>query len=119
MTKSVKEDIKNEISIIVANLALSKNIKLDKININIQKPPKSDLGDISILIFELSKTLELPIATISEEIIKTLKPKYEIKAMGPYLNIKIPRKEYINNTIQMVNAQKDSYGTSKYLDNKK
>ncbi len=42
MTKSVKEDIKNEISIIVANLALSKNIKLDKININIQKPPKSD-----------------------------------------------------------------------------
>ncbi|WP_215536240.1 arginine--tRNA ligase [Borreliella bavariensis] len=119
MIKSVKKDIKNEISIIVANLALSKNIKLDKININIQKPPKSDLGDISILIFELSKTLELPIATISEEIIKTLKSKYEIKAMGPYLNIKIPRKEYINNTIQMVNAQKDSYGTSKYLGNKK
>ncbi len=119
MTKNVKKNIKDEINIIVTNLALSKNIKLDEININIQKPPKSDLGDISILIFELSKTLKLPIETISEEVIKALKAKYEIKAMGPYLNIKIPRKEYIHNTIQMVNAQKDTYGTSKYLDNKK
>ncbi|MBB6031282.1 arginyl-tRNA synthetase [Borreliella spielmanii] len=119
MNKSVKKNIKDEISIIVTNLALSKNIKLDKININIQKPPKNDLGDISILIFEISKTLKLPIATISEEIIKNLKAKYEIKAMGPYLNIKIPRKEYIKNTIQMINIQKDTYGTSKYLDNKK
>ncbi|EEF84263.1 arginine--tRNA ligase [Borreliella spielmanii] len=119
MNKSVKKNIKDEISIIVTNLALSKNIKLDKININIQKPPKNDLGDISILIFEISKTLKLPIATISEEIIKNLKAKYEIKAMGPYLNIKIPRKEYIKNTIQMINTQKDTYGTSKYLDNKK
>ncbi|WPM05740.1 arginine--tRNA ligase [Borreliella sinica] len=119
MNKSIKKNIKDEISIIVANLASSKNIKLNKININVQKPPKSDLGDISILIFELSKTLKLPIATISEEIIKTLKDKYEIKAMGPYLNIKIPRKGYIQNTIQIVNTQKDAYGTSKYLDNKK
>ncbi|AJA90392.1 arginyl-tRNA synthetase [Borreliella chilensis] len=119
MTKSIKKKIKDEIGIIVANLALAKNISIDKININIQKPPKNDLGDITILIFELSKTLKLPIATISEEIIKTLKNKYEIKAMGPYLNIKIPRKEYINNIIQMVNAQKDNYGTNKYLDNKK
>ncbi|MBB6042581.1 arginine--tRNA ligase [Borreliella yangtzensis] len=119
MIKSVKKQIKHEISAIVSNLALSKNIKLDKININIQKPPKSDLGDISILIFELSKTLQLSIANISEEIIKTLKDKYEIKAAGPYLNIKFSRKEYINNTIQMINAQKEAYGTSKYLDNKK
>ncbi|MBB6212709.1 arginine--tRNA ligase [Borreliella californiensis] len=119
MIKSVKKKIKNEISIVASNLALLNNIKLTNININIQKPPKSDLGDISILIFELSKTLKLPIETISEEIIKVLKAKYEIKAMGPYLNIKIPRKEYIKNTIQMVNAQKDAYGASKYLDNKK
>ncbi|OJH15064.1 arginyl-tRNA synthetase [Borreliella bissettiae] len=111
--------MKDEISIIVADLALSNNIKPDNININIQKPPKSDLGDISILIFELSKTLKLPIETISEKIIKILKAKYKIKAMGAYLNIKIPRKEYIKNTIQMVNAQKDNYGASKYLDNKK
>ncbi|QFI14698.1 arginine--tRNA ligase [Borrelia sp. CA_690] len=119
MNKNIKKKIKDEISIIVANLALSKNIKLDKININIQKPPKSDLGDVSILIFELSKTLKLPIETISEEIIKALKAKYEIKAMGPYLNIKIPRKEYIKNTIEMINEQKNAYGTSKYLENKK
>ncbi|AEL18762.1 arginine--tRNA ligase [Borreliella bissettiae] len=119
MNKSIKKKIKDEISIIVADLALSNNIKPDNININIQKPPKSDLGDISILIFELSKTLKLPIETISEKIIKILKAKYKIKAMGAYLNIKIPRKEYIKNTIQMVNAQKDNYGASKYLDNKK
>ncbi|MCD2374280.1 arginine--tRNA ligase [Borreliella burgdorferi] len=119
MNKSVKKKIKDEINVIVTNLALSNNIKLDNININIQKPPKSDLGDISILMFEISKTLKLPIEIISEEIIKNLKTKYEIKAVGPYLNIKISRKKYINNTIQMVNAQKDTYGTSKYLDNKK
>lgn len=70
MNKSVKKKIKDEINVIVTNLALSNNIKLDNININIQKPPKSDLGDISILMFEISKTLKLPIEIISEEIIK-------------------------------------------------
>ncbi|MCD2320914.1 arginine--tRNA ligase, partial [Borreliella burgdorferi] len=68
MNKSVKKKIKDEINVIVTNLALSNNIKLDNININIQKPPKSDLGDISILMFEISKTLKLPIEIISEEI---------------------------------------------------
>lgn len=49
MNKSVKKKIKDEINVIVTNLALSNNIKLDNININIQKPPKSEVVELRVM----------------------------------------------------------------------
>ncbi|ACH94826.1 arginine--tRNA ligase [Borrelia recurrentis] len=119
MIKTIKADLENKIQKTIKELALSSNIKLDKINIVMQKPPKSEMGDLSILIFEFSKILKLSIPVITQEIIKQIGNEYKTKSMGPYLNIKFNRKEYIQNTIKKVNKEKENYGANNSLQNKK
>ncbi|AHH10777.1 arginine--tRNA ligase [Borrelia coriaceae] len=119
MISKIKKDLEDKISAIIKELALKQNITLDKINIIMQKPPKSELGDLSILIFEFSKILKLSISMITEEIIKKIGNKYETKSMGPYLNIKFKRKEYIKDTIEKINEQKEKYGSNNILKNKR
>ncbi|MBW6187206.1 hypothetical protein KZ870_38945, partial [Pseudomonas aeruginosa] len=97
MISALKKDLEDKISKTIKDLALKQKIQLEKINIIMQKPPKSELGDLSILTFEFSKILGLNISVITEEIIKQLGNKYETKSMGPYLNIKFNRTEYIKN----------------------
>ncbi|AGT27542.1 arginine--tRNA ligase [Borrelia miyamotoi] len=119
MISEIKKDLEDKISKTIKDLALKQKIQLEKINIIMQKPPKSELGDLSILTFEFSKILGLNISVITEEIIKQLENKYETKSMGPYLNIKFNRTEYIKNTIKKVNEQQEKYGISNALQNKK
>ncbi|WKC58143.1 arginine--tRNA ligase [Borrelia sp. P9F1] len=119
MISKIKKDLEDKISKTIKKLALTKNIELDKVTTIIQKPPKSDLGDLSILIFEFSKVLGLDTSVITEEIIKQIGTTYETKPMGPYLNIKLKRKEFIRDTITKVNEEKGKYGTSNFLKNKK
>ncbi|QMU99357.1 arginine--tRNA ligase [Borrelia sp. A-FGy1] len=119
MISKIKKDLENKITKTINRLALKKNIKLKKITTIIQKPPNSSLGDLSILIFEFSKILGLSPSVISEEIVKEIGLKYETKPMGPYLNIKIKRKEFIRDTINKVKKEKEKYGTNNFLKNKK
>ncbi|AAX17098.1 arginine--tRNA ligase [Borrelia hermsii] len=119
MNSKIKKDLKDIISKTIKELALRESIKLEEINIIMQKPPKSELGDLSILIFEFSKILKLNTSIITEEIIKQIGDKYATKAMGPYLNIKFNRKEYIKDTIKKVNEQKEKYGINNVLKNKR
>ncbi|WP_445436064.1 arginine--tRNA ligase [Candidatus Borreliella tachyglossi] len=119
MISKIKKDLEDKVTHIIRSLALSKNVKLDKVPIIIQKPPKSELGDLSILIFQFSKILDLSASVITEEIIKQLGEQYDMKPMGPYLNIKLNRKEYIKDTIHKVNREKEKYGTNNFLESKK
>ncbi|WP_040236518.1 arginine--tRNA ligase [Borrelia crocidurae] len=119
MIKTIKADLENKIQKTIKELALSSNIKLDKINIVMQKPPKSEMGDLSILIFKFSKILKLSMPVITQEIIKQIGNEYKTKSMGPYLNIKFNRKEYIQNTIKKVNKEQENYGANNSLQNKK
>ncbi|BDU62735.1 arginine--tRNA ligase [Candidatus Borrelia fainii] len=119
MISKIKKNLENKINKTIKELALKQNITLDKINIIMQKPPKSELGDLSILIFEFSKILKLSTSVIIEEIIKQIGKKYTTKSMGAYLNIKFNRKEYIKNTIKRVNEQKEKYGINNVLKNKR
>ncbi|BCR22008.1 arginine--tRNA ligase [Borrelia sp. HM] len=119
MISEIKKDLENKISNTIKKLALKQNIKLEKINVIMQKPPKSELGDLSILIFEFSKILGLSTSVITEEITKDLRNKYETKSMGPYLNIKFNKIEYIKKTIIKVNEKQDKYGTNNLLKNKR
>ncbi|WP_330730092.1 arginine--tRNA ligase [Borrelia turicatae] len=119
MISKIKKDLENKISKTIKGLALKQNITLDKINIIMKKPPKSELGDLSILIFEFSKILKLSTSVIIEEIIKQIGKKYTTKSMGAYLNIKFNRKEYIKDIIKKVNEQKEKYGINNVLKNKR
>ena len=119
MISKIKKDLEDKISKTIKKLALTKNIKLEKVTTIIQKPPKSELGDLSILIFEFSKILGLSTSVITEEIVKQIGAEYETKPTGPYLNIKLKRKEFIRDTITKVNEEKEKYGTNHSLKNKK
>ncbi|AHH08567.1 arginine--tRNA ligase [Borrelia anserina] len=119
MINKIKKDLEDKISKIIKELALRKDIKLEKINIIMQKPPKSEMGDLSILIFEFSKILKLSTSVITKEIIKQIGKQYTTNSIGPYLNIKFNRKEYVKDTINKVNEQKEKYGTNNLLKDKK
>ncbi|WP_421622636.1 arginine--tRNA ligase [Borrelia sp. MN22-0132] len=119
MISKIKKDLEDKISKTIKELALKQNIILDKINIIMQKPPKSEMGDLSILIFEFSKILKLSTSVIIEEIIKHIGKKYTTKSMGAYLNIKFNRKEYIKDTIKKVIKEKEKYGINNVLKNKR
>ncbi|UER67754.1 arginine--tRNA ligase [Borrelia sp. BU AG58] len=119
MISKIKRDLEDRICETIKKLALRENIKLNKVTTVIQKPPKSELGDLSILIFEFSKILGLDASVIAEEIIKGIGVEYDAKPMGPYLNIKLKRKRFVRDTITKVNEEKEKYGTNNSLNNKK
>ena len=91
-------------------------------NIELEIPPKPDLGDYAFPCFSLAKIYKKNPADIALDISKKIKKdKYisEIKVMGPYLNFFVNKKALAEDALAKVLKEKDKYGSSNIGKNKK
>ena len=87
----------------------------------VETPPNQDLGDIAFPLFPFSRVLKMSPDKIGHALLEKLEKddKVEAKIVGAYLNIFLDRKEETKAVITKILNEKDSYGASEMLKNKK
>ena len=78
-------------------------------------PPKPELGDLSLPLFQCAKEGGKNPAALAQELAETLNASHpnsilSIKAAGPYLNFFLDKSWFISETINTVLNQTDNYG---------
>ncbi|MBQ9899786.1 MAG: arginine--tRNA ligase [Acholeplasmatales bacterium] len=110
MIDTIKREIKNN---------LEKYYK-DKYNVDLQivveEPKKKELGDISIPMFVVVKTLRKPMPEIVNEGLEALKsfdlPISDLGAVGAFINLFVDKSKISKNIIKMAIENDSNYGKS-------
>ncbi|MBU3896302.1 arginine--tRNA ligase, partial [Patescibacteria group bacterium] len=99
--------------------ALKKEVKG---NVELEIPPKPDMGDYAFPCFSLAKVYKKSPNEIAQDLAaKIKKSRYitDIKIIGPYLNFFINKGALTEGTIIKILKEKDNYGSSNIGKNKK
>ncbi len=84
------------------------------INIIVEEPKKAELGDISIPMFSVVKTLHKPLPEITSEVKEALINNFKvidsINVMGAFVNIMINKSEFANEVINTILSEQENYG---------
>ena len=78
-------------------------------------PPNSELGDLSLPMFEMAKKLAVnPVALAKEQAEKFvgLKEIREVKAVGPYLNFYLEPNSFVKKTIEDIAKNNSNFGNN-------
>jgi len=100
--------------------SIKKEVK--KVDIQLEVPPKSDMGDYAFPCFSAAKVLKKSPHEIANELQKKIKKgRYikQTKVIGPYINFFINKRALTKETITRVLKEKDNYGSSNIGKNKK
>ena len=85
------------------------------INVVVEEPKKTNLGDISIPLFVISKTLGKPLVEISSfvrEVLEKNKMIKEINQVGGFINLFIDKEVICENILKEIVTKKDSFANS-------
>ena len=99
--------------------ALKKEVKAD---IELEVPPKPELGDYAFPCFSLAKIYKKNPNEIASDLSKKIKKSKnikEIKVIGPYVNFFINKDILGEGTLNRILKEKDNYGSSNFGKNKK
>jgi|TARA_Y100000310_G_scaffold91835_2_gene89345 arginyl-tRNA synthetase len=99
--------------------SIKKKVKAD---IELEIPPKPDMGDYAFPCFSLAKIYKKNPNEIANDLSKKIKKsKYiqEMKVIGPYLNFFINKNTLTEDTLKRILKEKDKYGSSNLGKNKK
>jgi len=99
--------------------SIKKEVKAD---VELEIPPKPELGDYAFPCFSLSKIYKKNPNEIASDLSKKIKKsKYisEIKTIGPYLNFFINKNALTEETLNKILKEKNYYGSSNIGKNKK
>ena len=84
------------------------------INIIVEEPKKAELGDISIPMFSVVKTLRKPLPEITSEVKEALINNFNvidsINVMGAFVNIMINKSEFASEVINTILNEQENYG---------
>ena len=92
---------------------LKKEAKLDKIQL--ETPPKPEMGDYAFPCFLLAKELKKSPNEIALELSKRFNPNdvvVHVNAIGPYINFFVNKDKIAEQTIKEVLQHKDKYGST-------
>lgn len=94
-------------------------------HITMEIPPDPQLGDLGFPLFTFAKLLRLAPVKIAAEIlphlaaIPQLQGKGEVKAVGPYINVFLPKGDIAAHILETIFNQNDDYGKTSSLAGKK
>ncbi len=94
-------------------------------HITMEIPPDPQLGDLGFPLFTFAKLLRLAPVKIAAEILPhlaaapQLQGKGDVKAVGPYINVFLPKGDIAAHILDTIFTQKDDYGKTKTLTGKK
>lgn len=113
-------DIKTFKEIIVLNLKklIEKEFTpsaLENLDLKIETPPQSEMGDLSLACFQLAKKLKKKPESVAKLLAKEIKFDEIIEkvvAVGPYLNFFLQPSKWFTLTLNEILEKKDKFGSS-------
>lgn len=96
--------------------------EVDGVVFIMETPPKPELGDIAFPLFPFAKIFRkspVQIASAVAEILEKETSEGDVAAAGPYINIKLDLSGHISKTVKQINTEKEGYGRTGVLINKK
>lgn len=105
----------------IADLICIDGVSAEEIYDAIALPPNTEMGDYALPCFKFAKVLRKSPAVIAEELKSTMSDKIdmsdkvirEISAVNGYLNFKIDKGAFVEETINEILNEKEAYGSSK------
>lgn len=105
----------------IADLICIDGVSAEEIYDAIALPPNTEMGDYALPCFKFAKVLRKSPAVIAEELKSTMSDKIdmsdkvirEISAVNGYLNFKIDKGAFVEETINEILNEKKAYGSSK------
>ena len=94
-------------------------------HITMEVPPDPQLGDLGFPLFTFAKLLRLAPAKIAAELLPRLaaapqlQGKGDVKDVGPYINVFLPKGDIAAHILDTIFTQKDDYGKTSSLAGKK
>lgn len=93
--------------------------------INIETPPNPDMGDIAFPLFVFAKSFRVAPPKIAESLCSSILTDTNLeqfgrpKAIGPYLNVFLPKHYVASGVLNKIISEKENYGKTKSLESKK
>lgn len=93
--------------------------------IGVETPPDPNLGDLGFPLFSFAKAFRASPAAIAADLLSRLQSdpmlqgKGEVKAVGPYINVFLPKGETATQILNTIIQQNESYGKTTSLTGKK
>jgi len=97
------------------------SVDIDISKLEIEQPPKANMGDFAVPCFYLTKLLRISPNQIAQELKDKIRPHGAIKSvqnLGPYLNFFIDSKFLAQKVISEVEKKSAKYGSHKPVDTK-
>lgn len=93
---------------------VSEHLTANEIERLIEFPNNPDHGDLAFPVFTLAKAFRKAPAQIAQELIGAMgeHPFVEVKAVGPYINVKLQRSQFGQAVVSEILAAEDQYGSS-------
>lgn len=115
-----RETIKQKIAEILQDLKPESAPEISINDVLLETPPDSKLGDIGIPLFSFAKSFKLSPAKIAEMVARRIETAYgeslgAVHAVGPYLNIFLPKQALVTELFKTVSEQGPDYGKNKTL----
>lgn len=125
--KQIREQWKKQIFEVVKELAARKGVAPDQItedSVLIQRPPKSEMGDIAVPFFSFAKVFRSSPAAIASEVESILHtaadtPVGSATAAGPYLNINVDIGDLADATRKAIEQEQEVYGKTSLFEGRK
>jgi len=93
--------------------------------ITMETPPDPNFGDVGFPLFSFAKLLKAAPAKIAADLLPKLqadpsiKGKGEVKAVGPYINVFLPKSDVAAQILEIIFSQNESYGKTQTFTGKK
>lgn len=94
-------------------------------SINMETPPNPDMGDIAFPLFAFAKIFKTSPLKIATELFSSISADEEIKKLGKpevagaYLNVFLPKSNLAENVLNKIILEKENYGKTNTLSDKK
>ncbi len=92
------------------------------LNVVVEEPKKAEMGDISVPMFVMVKTLKKPMPEVVSEGVLAIEsfglPLESVNPTGPFINIFVDKKKVSNRVLNEVYTEKENYGLSHIGDGK-
>lgn len=103
-------EIKKQIKVFLENMYNN------EVNLTVEEPKDSKLGDISVPVFPIVKALKKPLPEVANAVKEALEGNFkiikEVRVMGGFINLVLSKEELSTQIIREILEEKESYGCS-------
>lgn len=115
----LKEQCRNIVAVGLTKFAEEAGVELsvDACSLILETPPKPDLGDVGIPMFQFAKAFRMAPPVVAQKLVELLQKEKEVLSVGeflsvgPYVNVKLNKASAVFSVLEKIDKEKEAYGS--------